>query len=331
MAHVTIADVAAFHERTLDRARVESIGAHVRDCAECTRLVFGNRGVAGSVQAVWTPEAQPAGRWRPLAIAAAAALVAVAIGVWITREDPQRRVAPVRDPETRIIARMIRDGSVAITLDGQGAVMDVSSSRIEWNALALNALRSGELPAAPRIDLATPGEILRGDDPEAPRLTLKEPVGIIVESDRPAFRWTRVPGARYRVVVAHDAQVVAKSELLSETSWQPPQPLRRGAVHAWQLAVVLEDREWTFPSPEQPAAQFHILADDAKRELDAARERGSHLLTGLVAARHGLRDLARDELSTFAAANPGLANGSKLAASARRYDRPAPTTTNADQ
>jgi hypothetical protein len=332
-AHVTPADVAAFRARTLDRAGIEAIGAHMRECSECTRVVFGDPGIAESVQSAWTPEPSSR-RWLLPAFAAVAAFVAIGLGVWTTRdgrrgEDVDTTTAP--GTGVVLVARLIHDGSVAITLDGHGAVKDVSTSRPEWNDLAMTALRTGQLPVAARVDLTTPGVVLRGDDSDAPRVRLLEPAGETVESDRPEFRWSPVPRARYRVVVARDGRIVAKSELLSGTRWQPPQPLRRGEVYAWQLAVVAGDREWTFPSPEDPAAQFHVLGADAAHELQAARERDSRLVLGLVAARHGLDDLAERELSAFADAHPGIANAAKLAEAAKTQERPAPTTTKADQ
>jgi hypothetical protein len=223
---------------------------------------------------------------------------------------------------------VIRDGVAAITLDDSGTVQQISTPRPEWNNLVASALRSGTPPASARGDLTGSGAILRGDGDPARSITLIEPVAIVVESDRPQFRWTALAGARYRVVVASDGTAVAKSGLQSAVTWTPSTPLARGGTYAWQVTVVQDERETTVPPPDAPPARFRVLSEKESRELETARASGSQLVTGLVAARLGLHDVAARELTAFATAHPGLPAASRLAA---HYERPAPITTNADQ
>lgn len=309
MTHLSASDVSDFRARKLDRARVEAIGAHVRECSECARRLWSDPAILGSAEAVWKPEPRRA-RWRAVVAWAAAAAAVIAVMVfWTRRDDPAqtpiaRTLEPVapRTPATRLV----RDGAVTITLDERGAVRSVATQRPEWDALVAEALRSGRPPASSTAALGGTAAVLRGDGVTAPAVTLLEPVAVVVESDRPRFRWTAAAGARYRVLVARDDALVAKSEPQPDTAWVPSAPLTRGKIYGWQLAITIDGREWIVPPPDARPARFRVLSDDEVRELEAARATGSRLLTGLVAARLGLTDLARRELNAFAAGQRDL-------------------------
>jgi len=322
--HLSSADVAAFREGRLDRERIESIGAHVRECEQCAQWLWNDPRIEMSVHAVWSSES--ALRRRLLiaaAIAAAIAITFIGIALWTTRSEPPRIVHVPPHPSP---SPVVRDGTVGVTLDANGVVRGVSTPRAEWSALVTDALRNGAVPAALP---ALTGEalVLRGEN-ETARVVLHEPLGVVVESDRPRFRWTGLPGARYRVLIAAGGTMVRKSALQTAETWTPDAPLPRGAVYAWQLIVVIGERERTVPPPNAAAARFRVLGESELRELDAARATNSRLLTGVVAARFGLRDVAARELTTFASRHREIGAAAALAA---RYERPAPTTTNGDQ
>ena len=190
-----------------------------------------------------------------------------------------------------------------------------------------SAIYTGTPPAANRGGLWGTSEVLRGNGNHAP-VKLLEPVASVVESDRPRFRWSAIPGARYRVIVARDGTVTARSELLSASAWTAGVPLTRGETYAWQLIVIRGESEQTVPPPDAPPARFHVLPDADAQELRDARASGSRLITGLVASKLGLEEVAARELRAFAERHPELAAASRLAA---HYDRPAPTTTKPDQ
>lgn len=328
MAHLTTPDVAAFRARTLDRARIEAIGAHVRECTECARLLFTDPALQQSAQSLWTPE--PERRpWR-IALAAAAVillLTAACLALWLRNDPPgQVHIPPPPRPPVEM-ARVIHDGAVAITLDANGALQTVSATRPDWNDLVSSALRTGAPPVANRTSLSGTGEVLRGNGDLAP-VKLIEPVASVVESDRPRFRWSTIPGRRYQVIVVRDGAVAARSELLSGPVWTPDAPLTRGETHAWQLIVMQGESEQTVPPPDAPPARFHVLSEAEAQELRDARASGSLLVTGLVASKLGLEEIAASELRAFAEGHRDLAAASRLAA---HYDPPAPTTTKPDQ
>ena len=321
-AHITASDVASFRDRRLDRERIESIGAHVRDCEECAQLLWNDPRIAKSVDAVWRSEKT----WRrPLviaaAIAAALAIVIIGIAIWRPRSEPRIVHAPPPHPSPRVV----RDGNIGVTLDANGVVRNVSAPREEWSALVADALRNGAVPAVVP-SLTGEASVLRGEN-ETARVTLREPLGVVLESDRPRFRWTGLPGARYQVLIAREETMVMKSALQTAETWTPDTPLVRGAVYAWQLTVVLGDRERTVPPPNSPAAHFRVLAESELRELNAARATNSRLLIGVVAARFRLYDLAARELAVFASEHREIGAAATLA---NRYGRPAKATSGDD-
>jgi hypothetical protein len=312
--HVTPSDIAAFRARTLDREHIEAIGMHVRQCADCSRMMFSDPGIREDVRDIVEPAAH---RSTQLAwIAAIAAVIGGVILMSPVREQTRRVVPPPIRHEP--VVTSIRDGSLILTMDAKGSLQNVASPSKEWSAIAEAALRTGALPRADLDGLASSGEVLRGTDEDAPRVTLLAPVATAVESATPTFRWTATPGALYRVLIANDGVAIAKSDAQSAPTWTPRKPLPRGATYAWQLIVITEAREWTFPAPDASPARFRVISDAELRELEAARAAQSHLLTGLVAARLGIPDTAARELAQFASEHREIAAASRLADAAAR-------------
>ncbi|HYR27716.1 MAG TPA: hypothetical protein VEU30_04585 [Thermoanaerobaculia bacterium] len=319
MSHVTRQEIEAFRARTLDRERIEAVGAHVRECRDCARLVFGDDAVRDAAQSLWKPEPRQRYTWL-----AAAAAILIAVALWTARDDRQT-TRPVDPPAQktatvpRATATVIRDGSIEASITPTG--VEVRTARPEWDAMIAAALRDGTIPVPDRTGLEAPGVVLRGhDQPTEPRLL--EPLGIVVESSRPPFRWRESAGRTYRVVIARDGVAVAKSGVLRTSSWTPREPLPRGAIYEWQLIAARGDAEEIIPAPDAPPARFRVLSHGEFDELETARATGSRLLTGLVASRLGLDDVAARELALFAKAHPGTRVAGQ---------RPAPTTTNAAQ
>ena len=313
-AHLTSSDVAAFRGKQLDRERIESIGAHVRGCEQCGQLLWSDPQIAKSVDAVWRSETTSR---RPLfiaaAIAAGIAIVLLGIAIWRPRAEPTIVHVTPTPPSSRVV----RDGNIDMTLDANGVVRNVSAPREEWSALVADALRNGAVPAVVP-SLKGDASVLRGEN-ETARVTLHAPLGVVLESDRPRFRWTGLPGARYQVLIAREGTMVMKSALQTAETWTPDAPLVRGAVYAWQLSVIIQDRERTVPPPAAPAARFRVLAESELRELNAARATNSRLLIGIVAARFRLYDLAARELAMFASEHREISAAKALA---DRYERP---------
>ncbi len=74
--------------------------------------------------------------------------------------------------------------------------------------------------------------------------------------DRPAFRWSPLPGAReYRIDIVDQNFNSLATGTTTATEWTPPVPLPRGQILQWQVRA----RERIAPAPPQPDAKFRIL------------------------------------------------------------------------
>lgn len=272
--HVGDIDIARFHTGHLDRARIEAIGAHVRDCPSCAARVWGSRETRDSAAALVrnaTAEIKPWLGW----VAAAAVLAIIAgiatYAVWRSRRAPAPIPQIVKRPVSRPPAH-------------------------PWDALVASALQSGtiEPPESLRALRRGAPEIVRGNGHDPQNVRLLDPVGVAVESQTPRFRWT-ANGGVYGVTVVRNGEVVAKSGPITTTSWTPPRPLPRNAEYEWQLTVEKDGERIRVPGAEEHA-RFRVVDEDAARLLAAARASGDPIAAGIVAAHAGVIDEALEHL-----------------------------------
>jgi hypothetical protein len=254
--HVSDLELARFRAGKLDRAGVEAVGAHVRECPQCAARVWGAREVRDSAAAV---ARNAAARPSPLRwLAAAAVLLFVAAIAALALRQPARHGAP------------------------PGPVV-VRPAAHPWDALVAEALRSGEVerPAWVRPGAA---EVVRGPA-DAVALRLLAPVGVAVESQTPELRWT--PATPCEVTIAREGNAVARSGRIVAASWTPPAPLARGVSYDWQVTIA---------GPLHVTARFRVLSDEEARLLASVRASGDPAATGIVAARLGVIDEALAQL-----------------------------------
>jgi hypothetical protein len=256
-----------------------AIGEHVRECAMC----------AAELRDLKTMVRKPRTTtrwWLPVAVAASIAAV-----VFLTNR-PSGSPAPPPVPMATL-----RDGALTLSLDQGGRITGAP-----FDAAAVNAaLASGEI-AGPAL-WKREREQLLGEGPAGKTGSVIAPVAETVESDRPVFRWTAVPGtANYRVEV-YDAKFneAASSGAVTGTQWQPEGPLPRGGTYTWVVAAGAV----RFPQPPAPEARFAVLGAEAAAEVAAARQSGSRLQLAVVAGRHGLWSEARAAADQVARDNPG--------------------------
>jgi hypothetical protein len=289
--HVTPAEIRDFRERRLPWRRIEEVGAHLRECAACAALVFESREVRDAAAGVSADVAREPWRARLLAYAAAAviAVVIAAVAFFAAARRPQ-------PPVVRTPPRPTPAGH-------------------PWDPLVADALRRGaiDLPSSVRA-LRPVGEAVRGREAGNRGVRLVAPVGVAVESDRPELRWSAPRRAACEVKIVRDGRLVMSSGRLTARSWQPPQPLARGAQYEWQLVVAMHGSSFPVPSGDNPPALFRVIAEDEARTLAAARAAGDPLATGVVAARAGVADEALRQLER--AADP---RAKSIAASIRRW------------
>jgi hypothetical protein len=171
--HVGDVDIARFHAGQLDRARVEEIGRHVRECPACAARVWETPATQRAAAAL-TRNASAEPRRRIRWLAAAAALLAIlgiaAYALWHPRPKPAPVIAHVQP-------------------------IDVAPPA--W----LHELRRGS------------GEVVRGPEDGEPHVQLLAPVGQGVESQTPLFRWTQVRGRCEVTVARRGEVVAASGPL----------------------------------------------------------------------------------------------------------------------
>lgn len=299
--HVSIEELLRFADGSASADETLGVGRHLSHCSQCAALAQEMFRDAAPPSPSLRGEAGARPRWPRLVAIAAALLVAIAAAVLIavfTRSGIARRV-PVAPPVVR------KPAPPALTA--------TAYDRAEWHALVREALERGSVAvAAPGT--AAEGDVLRGSS-NGIHGTMT-PSATAVESAQPLFSWPAVKGAKFVVHVVTGDDVVLRSKALHENRWRADKPLARGETFAWQVRVMHGDRVDTLPPPPGPNPRFRVLADDEVQDLADARDHHptDHLLLGVLAAHHGLRDDARRELAAYAAEHPSP-EAARLAAS----------------
>jgi len=220
---------------------------------------------------------------------------------------------PTQEGAATVIAQL-NDGAGQVVLDGNGKLSGVDHLPPGYQQMIKNALGSQRLEKSPLLaGLARPDSLyMRGGGARGDRFSVIHPVGIVMLSDRPTFRWSPLEGATGYVVEVYDAKLSAKlrqiitSPQLADTSWTPPQSLKRGGIYSWQVTAIKGGEEFSSPGPPAPQAKFRILDETLANELDQARRAyaSSHLTLALLYTKAGLLDDAEQEFRKLQKANP---------------------------
>jgi hypothetical protein len=235
-------------------------------------------------------------------------------------------------PTPEIATSLIRlnDGGSSLALDARGRLTGVDQWPSEYRQMAEDALSNQRAPKSPLLaGMSRPGSSLMGGDDEGRRFAVIEPAGIVLLTDRPTIKWTRLDGAEGYIVEVYDArfELVSSSPTLTDVSWTTPR-LARGQVYSWQVKAIRGGQDFLIaPRPTAPQAKFRILDRAATAEIARARREyaSSHLLLGLLYARAGLLAEAEQEFRALQKANPDSDAPRKLTASvsgARRSEAP---------
>lgn len=247
------------------------------------------RAQLGDTTTAWAPPRW----WRAVAVAAVLALSVATIGWWWFGRT----------------GILLHDGDRTLVV-GRDSIRGLEHLPPELADDVREVVRSGRLPELGLRDhLRPPAEMLLSTaaaDRDGP--SPRSPVATVVRNDRPHLSWHPVPGARhYRVLVADpELQVVARSEELNGTVWEPPDPLPRGVPLRWQVTAELVGGEVTAPIPPEPEARFLVLDRQSREslEVELARTGGSHLAAALLLVRAGLREEAVRHLEALQQQNP---------------------------
>jgi hypothetical protein len=200
----------------------------------------------------------------------------------------------------------ITDGGARVSVDLAGNLVGLETTP-HYQQMAKDALVSGriKLPAG-LAELRSKSGTLMGSNGTSFKLV--EPVGVVIESDRPKFRWTALDGASGYTVGVYDSAMnsVAKSDSLKVTEWTARVALKRGEVYIWQVRATKDGRETVAPPPAAGRAKFKVLEQSRHQAIENARrsQTRSHLLMGLMYADAGMLGEARQQFDVLLHANP---------------------------
>ena len=292
-------------ERHVDRrdtqAEREIVDRHVALCAAC-------RSELEDLARFAKKPRRNAMRWGFLAAAAAAIVVAIAI----LREPAL--IAPDRPTSTQTHASSTRPVQVPRPIASDPFESLDPSLKEVATSLDSGTLVSAKMLASLR---GKPEQQRTINDPQERLPRLLTPVGIVVEEDRPEFRWNGEANVRVQVF-DREYRLVEESSWMLAPSWKLPSRLRRGELYRWQLLVRLSNGEETIvPAPPAVAARFRVIDARAFEALTAARDSGALLEAGLICMREGLVADGANLLSQHAQKHPESAMAARLAENAR--------------
>ena len=222
--------------------------------------------------------------------------------------QPQKnRVEQKSGGEESLLA--LNDGGGQVTLNQQGQVVGLEQLPPDLRQTVAHVLTTRRFDVSPGLgDLAESSGRLRGGLEEKNTLQVLEPAGIVIESDRPTFRWRALEGAGDYVVRIYDSKLrdVESSGPLVGTEWRIPRPLERGIIYSWQIRAVKDGKTVISPKPPAPEARFRVLDQEAVATLENAKRlhSSSHLAMGVLYWKHGLIDEAEREFQALVSANP---------------------------
>ena len=218
------------------------------------------------------------------------------------------------------------DGGQQVTLDERGHSTGLESLTSDLRAIVENVLATRKFRTSPGLgDLLENAARLRGQSEQQDTIVPLSPLGVVIESDRPTFRWNALEGASDYIVTVHDSKLraIENSGPLAVTEWTIQRPLERGITYSWQIRAVKDGRTVISAKPPTPEARFRVLDQKAVEAIEnAKRVRGnSHLVMGVLYWKHGLIDAAEREVEALVRANPDSRVAADLLRSLRSLKR----------
>jgi hypothetical protein len=356
--HIEYEELAAYVDGHLDAIARDVVEAHMKACPDCDTDVARMMSLRDAILSDKEAVTSAVPFWQRttfrIGIEAAAVLLLIAAVWWFSiRQIQSLRAeneklwksvkesdATIADLKSRIdslgpaVARgatasegeitvQIKDGDSVVAIDAGGNLRGLEGLPQEYREAVRNLLQTGKV-TTPRIIARLRGnhEILMNRNTDEPGFSLSTPVGVVLETTRPTFHWTKSADAtEYEVRVSDAKGEFVRRAKVSGTSWQPSDPLARGRVYQWQVRAIMKDgREIKAPSVRQPDAKFSILDRSMLNKIEQARSvySNSHLLMGTLYTKAGLVDEARREFRFLLEANPESSIASRILGSLNR-------------
>ena len=234
-----------------------------------------------------------------------------------TRLDDLQRLQRLQPGPATDNSQTLNDGNRTVALDQEGNLGGIESVSPGISRAVKAAWVNDQAAISAEIKgLIGKRGTLAGGSGEGSPFALRGPVGIVVETDRPTFRWQTLAGVTAYSVTIFDSGSgeAADSGQLTAPKWTPARPLKRGETYSWQVTAVKGGKEFKSPEPPAPEARFKILDSSKAEELAQARKLypNSHLILGSVYERAGMLAEAEREFKLLLAANPQSPVAQKL-------------------
>lgn len=340
----------------IDREIVES---HVAQCSKCAdelsdllafkeepavAITRGATAVTSSRWKQWLPKwpllSKPA---FAMAVVIAVFILGMAVIFWTryraTRQieriatgssEPERQPSPASPTPENSRPTLPREEPLITLNDAGGQILVNQSGQLEGvNELPPDLKESVERALATRrlrnspalTGWPTGAGMLRSELEAQNTFAPLAPMDVVIETDRPKFRWQALKAAQSYVVTIYDTKFreVGNSGPIVGTEWTTPNSLERGVTYSWQISALKDGKTIVSPKPPLPEARFRILDQRAVVALAKLKESAgsSHLVMGVFYWKHGLIEESEREFQALARANPNSPVAVKLLASIR--------------
>lgn len=343
-AHLTGEQTAEYVDKNLSGDELQFVTDHVSSCEQCAFAVADLRAFRNEIAPSLDRDYGPAhvtpvvreSSWQrlfrvspvPAFGAAALAILLLSFIAWIVWRTPKEEkqevvVAPSPSlqpspsavpsvevqPEPAPVVAQLNDGARVVSLDQEGKLSGADNLPPSYQELVRKVLTSQRIERSSQLQgLTRPPSTLMGGNEPGREFSVLAPAGVVLMSDRPAFRWSKFEGASGYVVEVYDDQfkLVMSSPEVKTVSWTATQSLPRGKVYSWQVKAVKDGQEVTVPRPPAPQAKFRVIDQGRMNEISRAKRAygSSHLTLALLYAEAGLVSEAERELRLLQKANP---------------------------
>ena len=238
-----------------------------------------------------------------------------------SNQSPQNGATVPAPPEQTLVTVYDADGQIVLTQ--RGRLEGVDDLPPDLRESVERALATRQLPASPGLTgWPTGAGRLRSELNLQSTFVPVGPTDVVVETDRPTFRWGALDAAQDYTVTVYDANgQVATSGPVTGTEWTTPNALARGITYSWQISALKDGERVVSPQPPLPEARFRILDQPAMSMLARLRETvgNSHLVMGVFYWKHGLLADSEREFEALSKANPKSAVVKALLANIRSF------------
>ena len=221
---------------------------------------------------------------------------------------------------------VLNDAGGQVTVNQHGRLEGLNELPPDLRESVERALTTRQLGASPGLTgWSTGAGNLRSELETQSTFAPLAPTDVVLETDRPTFRWRALDAAQDYTVTVYDAKLrpVATSGPVTGTEWTTPNSLARGVTYSWQINALKDGKRVVSPKPPLPQARFRVLDQRAVVTLARLKESAgsSHLALGVFYWKHGLIDESEREFQALAKANPSSDAVTALLASLRSNRR----------